>query len=142
MSNYSLNPYFKHMQTIGSPIKAANQENFDLVRQVEMEIQEAIEKAQATGKPDEKVNERGEWTALQRLAELVDEGTWCPLNSLFDPGDNDTGSTGIIKGLGRINGKWAMIIASDNKKLAGAWFLIKLKILLEHLIQLRDLECL
>ncbi|MBL7574310.1 Acetyl-CoA carboxylase, carboxyltransferase component [Peptoniphilus asaccharolyticus DSM 20463] len=121
MSNYSLNPYFKHMQTIGSPIKAANQENFDLVRQVEMEIQEAIEKAQATGKPDEKVNERGEWTALQRLAELVDEGTWCPLNSLFDPGDNDTGSTGIIKGLGRINGKWAMIIASDNKKLAGAW---------------------
>lgn len=121
MSNYSLNSYFKNMQTIGAPLKAANQENFDLVRQVEMEIAEAIQKAQSAGKPDDKVNERGEWTALQRLAELVDEGTWCPLNSLFDPEDNDTGSTGIIKGLGRINGKWAMIIASDNKKLAGAW---------------------
>ncbi|EGY80292.1 acyl-CoA carboxylase subunit beta [Peptoniphilus indolicus] len=121
MSNYSLNPYFKHMQAIGNPLKAANQENFDLVRQVEIEIQNAIQTAQAAGKPDDKINEKGEWTALQRLAELVDEGTWCPLNSLFDPADNDTGSTGIIKGLGRINGKWAMIIASDNKKLAGAW---------------------
>ncbi|MBR6183595.1 MAG: hypothetical protein IKQ76_03395, partial [Bacteroidales bacterium] len=30
-------------------------------------------------------------------------------------------STGIIKGLGRVHGKWAVIIASDNKKLAGAW---------------------
>ena len=104
-----------------APLKAANQENFDLVRQVEIEIQNAIQTAQAAGKPDDKINEKGEWTALQRLAELVDEGTWCPLNSLFDPADNDTGSTGIIKGLGRINGKWAMIIASDNKKLAGAW---------------------
>ena len=48
-------------------------------------------------------------------------GTWCPLNSLYNPQDNDNGSVGIVKGLGRINGKWAVIIASDNKKLAGAW---------------------
>jgi glutaconyl-CoA decarboxylase len=27
----------------------------------------------------------------------------------------------IVKGLGRIKGRWALIIASDNKKLAGAW---------------------
>ena len=53
-------------------------------------------------------------------------GTFCPLNSLYNPQDNDEEkigiiSTSIVKGLGRINGKWAVIIASDNKKMAGAW---------------------
>lgn len=127
MSNYSLNSYFKNMPVIGQPLKQSDQqtkfykENFEEIRKIEEEIQELIQTAQAAGKPDEKINERDEWTALQRLNELVDEGTWCPLNSLYNPGDNDNGSTSIIKGLGRINGKWAYIIASDNKKLAGAW---------------------
>ncbi|WP_019133083.1 acyl-CoA carboxylase subunit beta [Peptoniphilus obesi] len=127
MSNYSLNSYFKNMPVIGQPLKQSDQqtefykENFEEIRKIEEEIQELIQTAQAAGKPDEKVNERGEWTALQRLYELVDEGTWCPLNSLYNPEDNDNGSTSLIKGLGRINGKWAYIIASDNKKLAGAW---------------------
>ena len=31
------------------------------------------------------------------------------------------GSTNILNGLGRVNGKWVYIIASDNKKMAGAW---------------------
>ena len=34
------------------------------------------------------------------------EGTWYPLNSLYNPEDFETG-TGIVKGLGRISGKWA-----------------------------------
>ncbi|WBW49950.1 glutaconyl-CoA decarboxylase subunit alpha [Peptoniphilus equinus] len=121
MSNYSMNSYFLNMPVVGKPLKANDQVNVDAVREVEVQIQEAIETKLKTGKPDDKVNERGEWTALQRIAELVDDGTWCPLNSLYDPDDNDTGSTGIVKGLGRIDGKWAVIIASDNKKLAGAW---------------------
>ncbi|WP_138159860.1 acyl-CoA carboxylase subunit beta [Peptoniphilus catoniae] len=127
MSNYSMNSYFKNMPVIGQPLKQSDQlnsfyaENIEQITKIEREIQELIAQAQAAGKPDEKVNERGEWTALQRLYELVDEGTWCPLNSLFNPRENENGSTGIVKGLGRINGKWAMIIASDNKKLAGAW---------------------
>ena len=52
---------------------------------------------------------------------LVDEGTWCPLNSLYNPEHNKNGSTSIVKGLGRVNGKWCCIIASDNKKHAGTW---------------------
>ncbi|CDZ75559.1 Glutaconyl-CoA decarboxylase subunit alpha [Peptoniphilus sp. ING2-D1G] len=127
MSNYSMNSYFKNMSVIGQPLKRSEQqdafyaENIEAIRKIEEELAEAIRVAQAAGKPDEKVNERGEWTALQRLYALVDEGTWCPLNSLYNPEGNDHGSTGIIKGLGKINGKWALIIASDNKKLAGAW---------------------
>lgn len=52
-------------------------------------------------------------TALERIAELI-EGTWCPLNSLYNPQEFATG-TGIVKGLARINGKWVVVVASDNK---------------------------
>jgi len=121
MGQYSMNSYFKNMSTIGAPLKANDEENIELVRKVEQEIYEHITAAQSAGKSDEALNESGQWTALQRVAELIDEGTWCPLNSLFNPEENDNGSTGIVKGLGRINGKWAVIVASDNKKLAGAW---------------------
>ena len=58
---------------------------------------------------------------MQRIALLVDPGTWCPLNSLYNPEHNKTGTTSIVKGLGRVNGKWCCIIASDNKKHAGTW---------------------
>ena len=58
---------------------------------------------------------------MQRVSLLVDPGTWCPLNSLYNPQDNKNGSTSIVKGLGRVNGKWCVIIASDNKKHAGTW---------------------
>ena len=58
---------------------------------------------------------------MQRLEMLVDAGTWCPLNSLYNPEHNSHGSTAIIKGLARISGHWAVVVASDNKKLAGAW---------------------
>lgn len=121
MSNYSMNSYFKNMSSVGAPLKAQNKENIEELRKVEEELQARVEEVLAAGKPDEKVNERGELTAIQRIAELIDEGTWCPLNTLFNPGENPNGTVNLVKGLGRIDGKWAMIIASDNKKLAGAW---------------------
>lgn len=121
MGQYSLNSYFLNMSQIGSPLKATDQENINAVKKVEEEIRKHAEEVLAAGKADEDLNARGEMTALQRIAELIDEGTWCPLNTIYNPGGNKHGSTGIVKGLGRVNGKWAMIIASDNKKLAGAW---------------------
>ena len=75
---------------------------------------------QDSGTPDEKIHDKGQMTALERVAELVDEGTWYPLNTLYNPEDFETG-TGIVKGLGRIGGKWAVVVASDNKKIVGAW---------------------
>ena len=67
------------------------------------------------------MNEKGEWSAWQRLEYLVDPGTWCPLHTIYDPANNAEGNTGVIDGLGKINGKWAVIIASNNKVMAGAW---------------------
>lgn len=109
------------MTTLGKPLAAANNENMEALKAIEADIHEAIKTVQAEGRTDESLNESGQMTALQRIAALVDKGTWCPLNTIYNPEGNDNGSTGIVKGLGRINGKWAVIVASDNKKLAGAW---------------------
>lgn len=121
MNNYSMPKYFQNMTTLGKPLAAANNENMEALKAIEADIHEAIKTVQAEGRTDESLNESGQMTALQRIAALVDKGTWCPLNTIYNPEGNDNGSTGIVKGLGRINGKWAVIVASDNKKLAGAW---------------------
>lgn len=117
---YSMPGYFQNMPIVGKAISSPNTENEAIVKQVEQEIHEAIKQVQSEGRSDESLNKSGQMTALQRIHALVDEGTWCPLNSLLNPGNNANGSTAVIKGLGSINGKWAVIVASDNKKLAGA----------------------
>ena len=121
MSEYSMPCYFQNMPVIGKELRAENEENIAALQEVEREIHELREAALEAGRSTESLNESGQWTAMQRIYALVDEGSWCPLNSLFNPDDNKDGSVGIVKGLGRIDGKWAVIIASDNKKLAGAW---------------------
>ena len=121
MSEYSMPSYFQSMPVIGKELGSFNDENCAEIQEVEQEIHALREAALEAGRSTESLNESGQWTAMQRVMELVDEDTWCPLNSLYNPDDNKDGSVGIVKGLGRIDGKWAVIIASDNKKLAGAW---------------------
>lgn len=113
--------YFEHMPQVGKPMKKANPENEAQLKAIEAEIHELIKAAQSAGRSDESLNESGQLTALQRVEKLVEPGTFRPLNTLYNPEGNKNGSVSIVKGLGRINGKWAVIVASDNKKLAGAW---------------------
>ena len=91
------------------------------LKAIEEEIHAQIVKGLENGKADADMNAKGQLTAMQRVSLLVDPGTWCPLNSLYNPEKNKTGTTSIVKGLGRVNGKWCVIIASDNKKHAGTW---------------------
>jgi len=35
--------------------------------------------------------------------------------------EEESGTTGVVDGLGRINGRWCVIIGFDNKVMAGAW---------------------
>ena len=121
MGFFSMPGYFQNMPVVGKELVNENLENENEIKAVEKDIHDTIEAVHAAGRDDESLNQSGQLTALQRINALVDEGTFCPLNSLFNPEGNKDGSTGIIKGLGRIGGKWAVIIASDNKKLAGAW---------------------
>ena len=120
MGNYSMPRYFQNMPTVGKAVRP-NPENVAELKAVEEDIHAKIVAALAAGKKDEDMNAKGQMTAMQRVSMLVDPGTWCPLNSLYNPQDNKNGSTSIIKGLGRVNGKWCVVIASDNKKHAGTW---------------------
>lgn len=112
--------YFQNMPTVGKAVRA-NPENVAELKAIEADIHDKIVAALSAGKKDEDMNAKGQMTAMQRVSLLVDPGTWCPLNSLYNPEGNKNGSTSIVKGLGRVNGKWCVVIASDNKKHAGTW---------------------
>lgn len=122
MNMYSMPGYFQNMPTIGKELVNPNPENEQEIKAVESDIHESIEKVLAAGiTTEEKLNERGQLSAMQRINALIDPGTFCPLNSLFNPENNKFGTTNIVNGLGRVGGKWVYIVASDNKKMAGAW---------------------
>jgi glutaconyl-CoA decarboxylase len=109
------------------------------ISKVEEEVYQALEKRKLTGLPVEKLHKRGEKTAWERIDLLVDPGTFLPLNSIYDPEFNQEGTTGVVTGLGKISGKYALIIASDNKVLAGAWIPGQR----EHIFRAQDIvECL
>jgi len=109
------------MAQLGSALDAVNSENKAELTAIEEDVAQQVQSALSAGRSDESLNQSGQLTAMQRLEKLVDKGTWCPLNSLYNPFGNPDGSTGVITGLGKIQDRWAVIIASDNKKLAGAW---------------------
>jgi glutaconyl-CoA decarboxylase len=122
---YPLPSYFEKMPTLGKALKerqlSRTEENLRSVRDVEAAVQAELERVQASGHSTQRINDRGQMTGWQRIDHLVDEGTWCPLHTLYDPGRNAEGTTGVIDGVGRIGGRWCVVIASDNKVLAGAW---------------------
>ncbi|MCT4634284.1 MAG: glutaconyl-CoA decarboxylase subunit alpha [Firmicutes bacterium] len=118
---YSMPSYFQNMEPIGKELATVNEENVRLLKEVEAQVDKEVERVMTSGKPTEKVNAQGQLTAWQRIEYLVDEGTFCPLHTIFDPEENDEGTTAVVDGIGKVAGKWAVIIASDNKQLAGAW---------------------
>jgi len=118
---YSMPGYFQNMKPIGCPLEEPDTENAEKLKQIEKKLAEERERILAAGRSDEALEKAGQRPAMQRVRLLVEEGSWRPLNSLYNPAGNADGSTGVITGLGHIHGKWAVVIASDNKKLAGAW---------------------
>ena len=138
-----MRPYFQKMSPIGRELKENEREREEAnaleIAKVEKEVAKAIEKRKLTGIPAEKIHERGEKTAWERIDLLVDPGTFLPLNSVYDPEFNQEGTTGVITGLGKISRRYASIIASDNKVLAGAWIPGQA----EHVFRAQDIaECL
>ncbi|HVN95186.1 MAG TPA: carboxyl transferase domain-containing protein [Syntrophorhabdaceae bacterium] len=115
-----MRPYFAKMQDWGKPVKE-NKANAEEIKKVEQHIAELVEQKKNAGLPKETLNKRGEWTVHQRLEYILDPGTWAPLHMLYDPMDEESGTTGVVDGLGRINGRWCVIIGFDNKVMAGAW---------------------
>ena len=120
-----MRPYFEKMPAFGRELNkgqiTSSEENVKQIKDVEAAIEAEVEKVKLLGFSEEKINARGQMTVWQRLRYLVDPGTWCPLHTLYNPEDNQEGSTNVFDGLGKIGGKWAVIIGFDNKVMAGAW---------------------
>ena len=120
-----MRPYFEKMPEFGKALKKGQikrgEENARDLKAVEQEIDEAVDVIKNAGFSEEKINARGQMTVWQRLDYIVDKGTWSPLHILYNPADNSEGTTNVIDGLGKISGRWAVIIGFDNKVMAGAW---------------------
>lgn len=120
-----MRPYFEKMDDFGKVLKEnelkRTEENVKQLKEVEASINDLVDKAKKVGLSQEEMNKRGEWTVWQRLEYLVEPGTWCPIHTLYNPMDNEEGTNNVFDGLGKIAGKWAVIIGFDNKVLAGAW---------------------
>ena len=119
-----MRPYFEKMPSFGREISdksKADIDNIHKIFEVEKVLDAEVETARNAGFPTEKINARGQMTLWQRLEYLVEKGTWHPLHTLYNPEDNVEGTTNVFDGLGKIAGRWAVIIGFDNKVMAGAW---------------------
>jgi glutaconyl-CoA decarboxylase len=120
-----MKPYFTKMDDIGKPLRPAQlermQANVAQAESIMKEIDAEVERIKNFGIPAEKVHERGEMTVWDRIEYIVDPGTFCPLHTIFDPENEESGSTGVVDGLARIAGKWCVLIGFNNKWMAGAW---------------------
>jgi glutaconyl-CoA decarboxylase subunit alpha len=120
-----MRPYFEKMTEFGRPLSEgqlkSTEQNIQQIKEVEELVQAEVEKVKTVGFPEEKINARGQLTVWQRLRYLVDPGTWNPLHTLYNPDGNAEGHTNVFDGLGKISGRWAVIIGFDNKTMAGAW---------------------
>jgi len=117
--------YFEKMDPLGKPLSPKQtesmQDNCKRVEEVMKQIDAEVERIKNVGVPLQNLHERGEMSVWERIDYLVDPGTFCPLHSIFDPENEESGSTGVVDGLARINGKWCVIIGFNNKWMAGAW---------------------
>ncbi len=113
------------MNPLGKPLKEnvlkRMEENRNQIAEVEGQITEEIEKVKNAGLPEEVIHKRGQMTVWERLDYLVDPGTWHPLHTIYNPKDNVEGTTGVVDGLAKVSGKWAVVVGFDNKVMAGAW---------------------
>jgi len=120
-----MKPYFEKMTEFGHALKKgrikSTEENLNNIKNIEEDVADKVNRVKLAGFPEEKINARGQMTVWQRLEYLVDYKTWCPLHTLYNPMNNEEGTTNVIDGVGKISGKWAVIIGFDNKVMAGAW---------------------
>ncbi|MBN1473458.1 MAG: glutaconyl-CoA decarboxylase subunit alpha [Syntrophaceae bacterium] len=117
--------YFEKMDPLGKPLSPKQLESMkdNLAQAEEMmkRIDAEQDRIQNFGVTADKIHERGEMTVWERIEYLVDPGTFCPLHTIFDPENEESGSTGVVDGLARINGRWCVLIGFNNKWMAGAW---------------------
>src|ERR1700682_5988837 len=70
-------------------------------------------------------HQAGKMTARERIAALLDaDAPWLEIGLLiaYDRYDGQAPSAGVVTGLGRVEGRIAVIVANDATVKAGAWW--------------------
>lgn len=120
-----MHPYFKKMPSFGKALSDKKKEkalaNRQAIEEVEALIAAEVERVKNAGLPAEMVHKRGQMTIWDRIEYLVDPGSFRPLHTIYNPRQNEEGTTGVVDGLAKINGKWCVVAGFDNKVMAGAW---------------------
>jgi len=73
----------------------------------------------------EKQHRAGKWTARERIAHLLDPGArFLEIGLLiaYDKYDGQAPAAGVVTGIGKIEGRAAVIVANDATVKAGAWW--------------------
>lgn len=97
------------------------------LRRLVQELQ-ALEKQLRTGggaKKIEKQHKDGKWTARERIDHLIDpESFFVEIGLLiaYDKYEGQAPAAGVVTGLGKIEGRPAVIVANDATVKAGAWW--------------------
>ena len=117
--------YFEKMDDLGKPLSQQQikgmQENLARIEEVMKRVDAEADRIKNFGVSFETLKQRGEMNVWERIEYLVDPGTFCPLHTIYDPENEESGSTGVVDGLARIAGKWCALIGFNNKWMAGAW---------------------
>ena len=90
-------------------------------------LQDLEDKLRAGGgaKKIEKQHKDGKLTARERIAKLIDPGTFFLETGLliaYDKYDGQAPAAGVVTGLGHIEGRPSVIVANDATVKAGAWW--------------------
>jgi 3-methylcrotonyl-CoA carboxylase beta subunit len=97
------------------------------MRALVAELEELEDRLRAGGgaKKIEKQHKEGKLTARERIAKLIDPGTFfleIGLLIAHDKYDGQAPAAGVVTGLARIEGRPAVIVANDATVKAGAWW--------------------
>ena len=91
------------------------------------QLQKLEERLRAGGGPDkiEKQHRAGKLTARERLTRLLDPGAYFQEIGLliaYDRYDGHAPAAGVVTGVGKIEGRPAVVVANDATVKAGAWW--------------------
>src|SRR3984957_15393498 len=86
-------------------------------------LQEAIERALAGGpeRHHEKSREQGKLGIRERIALLLDDGSFSEEALLANWQEDGLGADGVVTGVGAVDGRPVALMANDTKVKAGSW---------------------